>query len=95
MNVGLKSLIAVTCVVVIAGIGFWTWRAVSGDAEQRAIADQAALRDDCRQLADRLPTQDIAMLERCLTAGLIKANEVMRHPEGVEMINAVNAQRKS
>lgn len=83
----LKSLIALTCVVIIATAGYWVW----GDQQAKAAMAQAAasraqaqalasIRDACMAALDNAAKfgkdKYLTVLEGCLAEGSISGTDV-------------------
>jgi hypothetical protein len=90
MGTGLKSLVAVTCLVVIATAGFWTWKALSDEEERKAIAARSQDYIVCRSLLAALQSwqrySDTAEIAECLDNGDIARAEIKALPGGIGIL---------
>lgn len=81
----LKGLLAITCVAVLAAVGFYFWTEYQRSAESARRADVAEARDACLFMLDRYAHRDLnnpdapamlARVEGCLNDGMISAADI-------------------
>ena len=69
----ISGLVAVTCVVIIAAVGLWTWRGLGYDAAQK----DASIIADCKLwLSDQKDFRSPAQLAKCEDVGAFSDSDL-------------------
>jgi hypothetical protein len=92
LSKGLRLLVAVTCVAVLAAIGYWSWKALDSEARARTEAAAAeelrVMRSACatilRQIRENQVSPDVTvgLVAGCINDGYFSILELNRAGRG-------------
>lgn len=80
----MKVLVAATCVVVIAAIGYWGWQQYRASTEASELAQLSEERARCIEAAKRFvaDNQDHKDADACVASGLLRPGEIQTITNG-------------